>query len=160
MSSLDAALFEIREGRAEDLEQVAAIQQASPEASQWKPGDYLSHDFLVAVDGRIVAGFAVARPTGPDEMELLNLAVALRFRRRGIGRRLVKALGIERVDSSAERRNSPETQAAFCVFLEVRESNRGAREFYKSLGFQEVSVRRNYYEEPNESAIVMKFHSC
>jgi len=46
------------------------------------------------------------------------------------------------------------------VFLEVRESNQAARIFYKSMGFQEVSTRREYYEFPSEAAIVMKFHSC
>jgi ribosomal-protein-alanine N-acetyltransferase len=168
MSSLDAVRVNIRQGRAEDLRQVAAIQEASPEASQWNPADYLTRNFLVAVDtGAVdrgehgaIAGFAVTRRTAPDEMELLNLAVAPRFRRRGIGRRLVESLGIARFDAAGKGRNSPETEVAFCVFLEVRESNGAAREFYKSLGFQEVSVRRNYYHLPAESAIVMKFHSC
>jgi ribosomal-protein-alanine N-acetyltransferase len=46
------------------------------------------------------------------------------------------------------------------VFLEVRESNQAARIFYKSMGFQEVGIRKEYYQAPLEAAIVMKFHSC
>jgi ribosomal protein S18 acetylase RimI-like enzyme len=46
------------------------------------------------------------------------------------------------------------------VFLEVRESNKAARNLYLSLGFQELGRRPEYYETPLEPAIVMKFHSC
>ena len=135
----------IRPGAAADLADVAAIQAASPEAAQWPPEDYLGFDFRVCVLESRIAGFAVARITAPGEGELLNLAVAAEFRRRGVGRQLVRALTTETVN---------------CVFLEVRESNRGARNFYKALGFEEVGLRSGYYEKPSESAIVMKFHSC
>src|SRR5215469_4341630 len=140
----------IRAGGQEDLAQIQAIQAASPEASQWDPSDYLSYDLRVVVedDGSIV-GFAVSRRTAPDECELLNLAIAPAFRRRGAARRLVQSI-IE----------SFQTMAGLCVFLEVRESNMAARAFYKSLNFQEVTKRQNYYNQPIESAIVMKFHSC
>jgi ribosomal-protein-alanine N-acetyltransferase len=46
------------------------------------------------------------------------------------------------------------------VYLEVRESNRAAREFYNHMGFQAVTLRPGYYQTPPEAAIVMKFHSC
>ena len=45
------------------------------------------------------------------------------------------------------------------VFLEVRESNRAALNFYKLHNFQEVSRRPEYYESPPETAIVMKLYS-
>jgi [ribosomal protein S18]-alanine N-acetyltransferase len=135
----------IRPGAAEDLADVAAIQAASPEAAQWPPEDYLGLDFRVCILDDRIAGFAVSRSTGPDERELLNLAVAPEFRRRGAGAGLVRSLV---------------TGTAVSVFLEVRESNRGARVFYRTLGFQEVGVRPEYYAVSPESAIVMKFHSC
>jgi [ribosomal protein S18]-alanine N-acetyltransferase len=140
----------IRAGGPEDLAEIRAIQAASPEASQWDPSDYLSYHLRVAIedDGHL-SGFAVSRQTAADEFELLNLAVAPAFRRRGMARELVKSI-IE----------SHETGTAISVFLEVRESNLPARAFYKSLNFQEVSIRQNYYDRPPESAIVMKFHSC
>jgi ribosomal-protein-alanine N-acetyltransferase len=46
------------------------------------------------------------------------------------------------------------------IFLEVRESNQTARKFYESIGFQEIGRRRDYYKNPVESGIVMKFLSC
>src|ERR1700683_2984073 len=125
----------IRPGAAADLADVAAIQAASPEAAQWPPEDYLGFDFRVCVLDNRVAGFAVSRATGPDERELLNLAVAPEFRRRGVGAELVGLL---------------QTGPGVCVFLEVRESNHGARGFYKRLGFQEVGIRYGYYSSPPE----------
>lgn len=139
----------IRAGGAADLAAIRAIQAASPEAAQWEPGDYLRYDLHVCVEDGRVAGFLVARPTAPDECELLNLAVAPEFRRRGMARRLLKSL-LKREEACA----------AYSVFLEVRESNLAARAFYRSLGFRELSVRPNYYDQPLEPAIVMKFHSC
>ena len=141
----------IRSGGPADLTEIRAIQEASPEASQWEPSDYLLYDLRVTVedDGRL-SGFAVSRQTAPDERELLNLAVAPAFRRRGVARRLVESIVVE----------SRQTSVGVSVFLEVRESNLRAREFYKSLDFHEVSKRQNYYDQPLESAIVMKFHSC
>jgi len=135
----------IRRGAARDLARVAAIQADSPEAAGWNPDEYPGFDFRVAeLEGR-VAGFLVGRTVAPGERELLNLAVAAADRRRGIGHALL--LGFL-------------NEAPGSVFLEVRESNRTAIEFYKSIGFQRVSLRRNYYQYPPEAAIVMKFHSC
>ena len=135
----------IRQGGAEDLAAVAAIQAASPQAAQWKPADYLTYRLLVAAGATGVMGFVVARPVGGGELEVLNLAVAPEFRRRGVARQLLAAL-------------LEQYQGEF--YLEVRESNLTAQMCYKSLGFQEVKRRPNYYESPNEAAIVMKFHSC
>ena len=42
------------------------------------------------------------------------------------------------------------------MFLEVRESNVAAQSLYQSAGFQQVSRRRRYYEEPVEDALVMR----
>ncbi|MGD0772364.1 MAG: ribosomal protein S18-alanine N-acetyltransferase [Candidatus Solibacter sp.] len=135
----------IRRGGAEDLEAVAAIQQASPGAARWNVADYLEQDFRVAMEGNCIVGFLVARTVATDEREILNLAVAPDFRRKGVARALVDAaLGAFRGS----------------VFLEVRESNAVALEFYKSLGFKELSRRKGYYDSPVETAIVMKFHSC
>ena len=54
----------IRRGRPADLEAVAAIQYRSPEAAQWDPRDYLTHDFWVAAASEDrVAGFLVLRRT-------------------------------------------------------------------------------------------------
>jgi ribosomal-protein-alanine N-acetyltransferase len=87
----------------------------------------------------------IYRTLAEDECEVLNLAVAPEFRRQGVAGALMASLlgGFRGV-----------------LHLEVRESNRAALYFYKSIGFQEVSLRPGYYEWPPEAAIVMKFHSC
>ena len=42
------------------------------------------------------------------------------------------------------------------IFLEVRESNQVAINFYKKNRFKEISIRKNYYSEPTENAVIMK----
>ena len=135
----------VRPGSRDDLASIAQIQAASPEAAQWPTQDYLAHDFLIACCEDSVAGFAVARRVAADEAEILNLAVEPAWRRRGVGRALVETIS---------------KQAKGNVYLEVRESNRGARQFYERLGFRTVGLRPQYYRHPDETAIVMKFHSC
>ncbi len=135
----------IRQGGAGDLEAVAAIQEASPGAAGWKVADYLEQDFLVAVAENRVVGFLVARSVAEDEREILNVAVRPDFRRKGVARALFER-AMQNFSGS--------------IFLEVRESNGAAIQFYKSLGFKELSRRVGYYDSPAESAIVMKFHSC
>jgi len=135
----------IRRGGVDDLDAVAGIQEASPGAARWRVTDYLEQDFRVAMDGDRIVGFLVARTLAADEREILNLAVAPDFRRKGVARALL--------DSAFEGFRGS-------VFLEVRESNLVAQEFYKSLGFKELSRRTGYYDNPAETAIVMKFHSC
>lgn len=128
----------IRAGVAGDLERVEAIQQASPEASQWTVSDYLYYSFSVAEIDGAVAGFAVWRGVDVDEWELLNIAVDPAFRGRGVGRALIDALPAGR------------------VFLEVRESNAGARRLYEQCGFVAIGKRRRYYQHPAEDGIVLE----
>jgi ribosomal-protein-alanine N-acetyltransferase len=136
--------IETRPGGADDLNSIAQIQAASPEASQWGVREYLQYDLIVAVCGGRVVGFAVARRLAEGESELLNLAVDPAFRRRGAGQRLVTALTFDHPG---------------ILWLEVRESNMGARKFYESLGFCDAGRRPGYYPSSGESAIVMNVHS-
>lgn len=135
----------IRRGEAADLAEIAAIQAASPEMAQWDVAQYLQYDLRVAVRRNRVAGFLVGRSVAQEERELLNLAVAPEWRRQGIARELVSAW----LEETAGE-----------IYLEVRESNRAARNLYQLLGFQSVGCRSGYYQSPPEPAIVMKFHSC
>jgi ribosomal-protein-alanine N-acetyltransferase len=136
---------EIRTGAEADLPAIAAIQDASPQSARWKVSDYLDYDLLIASVGNSIAGYLVYRTVAPGEREILDLAVSPDFRRRGVGKALFGA-----------------AIAGFqgLIFLEVRESNRAGRDFYKSLNFEELTRREQYYHAPPEAAIVMKFHSC
>jgi polysaccharide biosynthesis protein PslH len=135
---------EVRAAGNDDLAAIAAIQNESPEASQWQTESYLDHDCLVAVAKGRVVGFLVTRATAADEGEILNIAVAPEFRRAGIGWILMETL----LASNGKT-----------WFLEVRESNYAAINFYKTLGFLPSGRRENYYHEPPEAAIVMRLFS-
>jgi ribosomal-protein-alanine N-acetyltransferase len=134
----------IRPGTLADLKQIRDIQDAEPGAAHWPPREYFKHHVLVAVLEDQLAGFVVWMDAGPDEAEILNIAVRPRLRMRGIASVLLKAA----LDAA------PAT-----FFLEVRESNEAARALYRKLGFAEVGIRPGYYENPPESAVVMKFCS-
>lgn len=136
--------MKIRAATSDDLAAIAAIQAASPEASQWDPAGYLDYDCLVAIEEDRVAGFLVSRQTTPGEREILNVAVDLSERRRGVARRLI----------AAELKHSRGQW-----FLEVRESNVAALNLYKTCGFQVAGRRNSYYHNPTESGIVMKLIS-
>lgn len=136
--------MKIRAATTSDLAAIAAIQNSSPEASQWDPSSYLDYDCLVAVEDDHVAGFLVSRETAPGEREILNIAVELSERRSGIARRLIAA-ELERARGQ--------------WFLEVRESNLAALNLYKACGFQEAGRRPSYYHNPTEPGIVMKLIS-
>ncbi len=135
----------VRRGEPHDLVAVRAIQAASPAAAQWDVTDYLAYDLRVATTAMRVVGFLVTRTLRPGECEILNLAVAPEFRRQGVARALLSALLSEFEGD---------------IYLEVRPSNAEARKFYKSQGFEELTIRPEYYDSPPEPAIVMKFHSC
>jgi ribosomal protein S18 acetylase RimI-like enzyme len=135
---------QIRPGEPADLEQIAAIQATAPEASQWQAPDYLTFDCQVAtLDGQI-AGFVVSRSVGNQEREILNVAVRPDLRRLRIATDLLRA----------EMARWPGAH-----FLEVRESNAGARQLYERLGFEAVGSRPGYYENPPEAGIVMRIFS-
>jgi len=135
----------VRSAAEADLGGIARIQEASPEAVSWDPHGYLEQQCRVAVLGEHVAGFAVARRVSPDEYELLNLAVDPKLRRHGVASALVRDL----------LRN-----AGGAWFLEVRETNRAARNLYEKFGFREVGRRAGYYQPDGESAVVMRMQSC
>lgn len=78
-----------------------------------------------------------------SEWQLQYIVVAKKFQRRGVGIFLLKEF-ISFVRATAGRR----------VFLEVRESNQSARRLYHILGFKETGLRKRYYPNPPEDAIL------
>ncbi|HEY8259058.1 MAG TPA: ribosomal protein S18-alanine N-acetyltransferase [Gemmatimonadales bacterium] len=99
---------------------------------------------LVAESSRGVTGYMIGREVAGTG-EVLNLAVAPEFRRRGIAGTLLEA-GL----ATFRRRHVDE------VFLEVRESNRSAQALYLSRGFRPVGQRAAYYRNPREDALVLR----
>lgn len=137
------AAVTVRRAEPDDAPAIAELQALVLEAAQWTPAP--SDDILVAEDGDRVVGFLVCRNAVSDEHELLNLAVDPAGRRRGVATALL----------DAALRDGPGRW-----FLEVRESNVSAQEFYRSQGFSRAGVRPSYYasQDPGrspENAIVM-----
>ncbi len=91
-----------------------------------------------------ILAFLVARRVDL-EWELENLVVAETFRRRGAGSMLLAAL-------VAEAR----AQQGSGIFLEVRESNSSAQGLYKKAGFKKTDLRKDYYSDPREDAVVFR----
>lgn len=135
----------VRPAVAEDIDEVSAIESGS--LSLWKRDFFVQELqtpnslFLVAEIDETVAGYLVARRVF-DEAEILSIAVAPPRRKSGIGTRLFRRL---------DELLSP--SSGISVYLEVREMNGAAREFYKSLRFREIGRRRQYYND--EDAILM-----
>ena len=73
-----------------------------------------------------------------DVYEILAIATIEEYRNKGIAQKLLNKIKIKN------------------IFLEVRESNQTAINFYKKNKFKEISIRKNYYSKPTENAIIMK----
>jgi len=77
------------------------------------------------------------------EWELENMAVAVSVRGRGIGILLLRELiGQARFQGGSK------------IFLEVRASNQNARGLYEKVGFEEAGLRKSYYSDPAEDAVL------
>ena len=90
-----------------------------------------------------VAGYCSYRLV-VDEVHINNVAVRTECRSKGFGRCLVEY-------ALREGRNRGATR----VLLEVRSGNVAARQLYESLGFTTIGLRRAYYSEPVEDALVL-----
>jgi ribosomal-protein-alanine N-acetyltransferase len=116
----------------------------------WSPNLFLSEMnesrnrcYLVARLDREVVGYGGLICYG-EEAHVTNVAVDPLQHRRRIGSRILHDLIASAVDLGAE-----------AVSLEVRVTNWGAQRLYGRFGFRPVGVRKNYYQEINEDALIM-----
>ena len=100
--------------------------------------------WLVAEEDGEVAGY-VGSQTVMDESDMMNVAVHPDYRRKGIAEKLVMEL-VEELKKRDSR----------CLTLEVRASNEPARALYEKLGFVQVGLRKNYYRNPREDALILR----
>ena len=101
-------------------------------------------DFFGAFSEEKLAGYIGGR-TIAGETEIFNVAVSPEFRRKGIAKALIEKF-IETV-------RKKETQV---IFLEVRASNLPAIALYEKNGFVFCGLRKNYYTNPTENALLMR----
>ena len=139
----------VRRLRPEDIQAVVAIETeafSTPWQAETFEGllDRDTVELLVMTDETEgVVGYAVVWCV-LDQGELANLAIAPSRRGSGLGAALLRQV----ITVSRER-------GVTKLFLEVRASNRRAIDLYLGFGFAEVGVRRNYYDDPREDALVM-----
>ena len=145
--------MKIRFATQSDLRFIVAIQEKCPEASQWMVRDYarLLDDSggmilvgeMPTLDPPRVVGFAAFHRI-IDETELFNMAVDPDFRRQGAAHALL-----------IEARDRLMAAGAKRVYLEVRQSNKPAQALYYGVGFAIHSLRKDYYRDPPEDALVL-----
>ena len=140
----------IRAMRGGDVPDVVAIERGSYQFP-WSDGifrDCLRVGYVcrVVTVSRQVMAYGVMS-FGAGEAHILNLCVAEAYRCRGIGRQLLNSL-IERAGAAGMAD----------AYLEVRPSNTSAIRLYLALGFEQVGMRRGYYQAANgrEDAAVLR----
>jgi ribosomal-protein-alanine N-acetyltransferase len=140
---------QVRVGRPDDLIAVVKLEVRCF-SDPWPPAallgeltpDELRLPFVLEIDGELrgyLMGWLVV-----DQLHILNFAIDPDFQRRGLAARLLREAAERGVALGMEE-----------FTLEVRQSNIPALGFYKKHGFRETGVRRGYYVDNGEDAIIM-----
>jgi len=150
----DAGKLELREMRAEDVPQVAALDRLSF-ADPWPQGSFeyelkannyslclVVEDPDAAEDANVVAALVIWLIV--DEAHIATIAVHPDYRHRGIGRGLLA----EGLLQAAQR-------GAVKSLLEVRSGNAEALHLYYGFGYKVVGLRPNYYQAEREDALLL-----
>lgn len=131
------------------FEQLSALDKLCVGADGWSADSFRSeaekdtgHILYITDSGKIIALLSGYHAVG--EGDITSVAVHPDYRRKGLAKKL-----IEKFENSL-----PEDTES--IFLEVRESNCGAIALYEKCGFETLSVRKNFYSQPRENAVVMQ----
>ena len=135
---------------AADLDGVLAIEEASfnnPTTREWYEGELkrpdVCHIYVMRTTDRPVAAFCAFWLVA-DQAHINNLAVLPDLRRKGLGTQLLEAIIAEAAHLGADS-----------LTLEVRQSNHPARRLYERSGFFQEGVRKDYYTNPVEDALIL-----
>lgn len=143
----------IRRMISEDVPAVAAIEREcfSMPWSEKSFQDSIQREdtiFLVCEEDAqmqpVIAGY-LGMYLSFGEGEITNVAVSPAYRKRGCAQQLLEEVKKEALAQDAES-----------ILLEVRKSNAPAISLYEKMGFEEIGIRKNFYEHPVEDAIIMK----
>ncbi len=97
--------------------------------------------FFKCLVNNIIAGYIIARVVF-DEVDIINIAISEKFRKLGLGGKLIEAV-------------IKATKNAKIYSLEVRETNYSAIKLYEKYDFERIGVRKNYYTNPKEDGLIM-----
>lgn len=142
--------WEIRQMTQKDVAAVAALE-AKSFSRPWSCAAFEKtltdekYIVLIAKAPEMLLGYCVLLCTGA-EADVTNVCTAPQARKKGVATALMAAL----LEAGWAR-------GVTDFFLEVREGNVPARALYTKLGFEEIGLRKNYYEEPKEHAVLMRY---
>ncbi|MDZ7270670.1 MAG: ribosomal protein S18-alanine N-acetyltransferase [candidate division KSB1 bacterium] len=145
----DGRVMVVRHMEMADVPEVARIEGlcfSSPWSAQSFVSCLADREVVLSIVATIneqIAGYAVNWLV-PPEIHIGNIAVAPDFRRLGVARQLLQT-----VLSYAR------TRGCTVAHLEVRVSNQAAITLYQSMGFRRVGIRRGYYQDNGEDALLM-----
>ena len=153
MPQEEAHQVRLREMRPPDMPKILALEQELFPEDAWTPEMFAAEFaqpasrrlYLVAEEGHTLIGYAGMMFTGGPQADVLTLGVDPAHWGQGTGTALLGAL----VDE-ARRRGHTE------VMLEVRQDNPRARGLYLRHGFEEIGIRRGYYQPSGVDAVVMR----
>lgn len=143
--------FMIRKMTVRDLDKLMVIENESfslPWSRQSYEGELQNAyaDYLVCDWAGEVAGY-IGMWTVMEEAHLTNVAVASKFRGQGIARTLMLT-----------QERQARQKGASMMLLEVRPSNQAALKLYSGLGYIHAAIRKNYYSDNQEDALIMVKH--
>ena len=100
--------------------------------------------YFVAFDSETLVGYAGISVVAGHQSNVMTIAVDEHSRGRGLGRALMQKL----IDVAV-------AQKSVEIFLEVRADNPAAQGLYRSMGFEQIDLRRGYYKPENIDAVIM-----
>lgn len=131
------------------FEELSALDRLCVGADGWSEGAFRSeaekdNGIVLYIEGNGHIAALMSGYTAVGEADITSVAVSPEHRRKGLAGRLIEAF---------ESLLPEDTES---IFLEVRESNSGAIALYEKYGFERLSVRKNFYTDPRENAVVMQ----
>ncbi len=141
--------YTLRAATPDDVNAILNIERLSfPDP--WTEGMLLTSicdgvDFTLLFDGEALVGYSILDRRVSGEAELHNIAVTPDYRGKGLSKLLM-----EKMISNCT------LYGVSVIFLEVRANNAPAIGLYKKYGFTEIGIRKGYYKNPTEDAIIMQ----
>lgn len=148
-------VWQLRRATPTDIDSIMHLENSVFESDAWSADTMLGElhsdhcwyvvAFRPETPETIEAYAGLHAPRNSGAADIQTIAVAPESRRGGLGRLIVRTLINE-----AMKRGATE------IFLEVRADNPAAKNLYRSLGFERISVRKRYYQPDNVDALVMR----
>lgn len=139
----------IRRAKIEDVEEIFSIRNSTDERIEKSSilDEIINPNYLVLVaeENKKIAGF-LSVIKNYDCADVMMIATGLSYRRKGVATKLLSE-AVEMLKNLGVNR----------LLLEVNETNIGAIELYKKLGFKQISIRKKYYKGQFDALIMERF---